>query len=119
MELRVYDSARGGKERHKFENYIDRYCLYFPYPKKWLIDSEVKGDYLAFSFNTETKIIKRCYWDEWKKRDGFCDKLGKKIHTDKLPDFVAEWVKGYEKVWNDYINNEDNEKFKKAFLEYN
>ena len=34
MKVRVYDSARGSKDRHQYEDYIDRYSLYFPYPKK-------------------------------------------------------------------------------------
>lgn len=110
MKVRVYDSARGRKERHKFENYIDRYCLYFPNPKKVveetynLLGETITGTFLRFSFESDGRI-NRCAWDEWNRRDGYVDNLGKKVNIDTLPEKVREWIREYERRWNNYISS--------------
>ena len=125
MKVRVYDSARGSKGGHKYEGYIDRYSLYFPYPKKWKEENykqfgeHITGDFLGFSFSEDGKNITRCCWDEWNLRNGFCDSLGKKVKIEKLPKPVQEWIAGYEERWNALIARPDDEQVKKAWESYN
>ena len=115
MKLRVYDAARGSRDRHKFENYPDRYALYFPHPKKWIKDDlesygeHITGDYLNFSFSEGGKTITRCCWDEWNLRNGLCDNLGKKVKIESLPEPVQKWINGYEIAYNDLIKNPEDE----------
>jgi len=124
MKVRVYDAARGKKERHQYENYPDRYSLYFPLPKK--IQEEgykklgvhITGHYLGFSFSEDGKSITRCCWDEWNLRNGLCDNLGKKVKIETLPEPVQEWIHGYELAWNNILKDEDNEEYKKAWEDY-
>lgn len=115
--LRVYDAAGLKKE---YAGYQDRYSLYFPYPDKWVENGHV-GDFLAFNFTEdETRPhITRLYWDEWHRRNGYV-RLGKKVKIETLPEYVQKWIKGFEKVWNDYINNEDpfDEEIRQAWLDY-
>lgn len=124
MKVRVYDGARGKKERHQYENYVDRFALYFPHPKKWQEETykkhgeRITGDYLCFSFSEDGKSITRCCWDEWNLRHGHCDTLGKKVKIETLPEPVQKWIAGYEKRWNDLITHEDDEKVKKAWENY-
>lgn len=124
MKLRVYDGARGSKDRHQFEGYVDRYSLYFPRPKKWQEETyqkfreRITGDYIGFSFSEDGKSITRCCWDEWNLRNGFCDSLGKKVKIEKLPKPVQDWIVGYEKVYNDFIKNPDNDDVRNAWENY-
>ena len=124
MKVRVYDGARGRKERHQYENYPDRYALYFPLPKKEQEDGyknlgvHITGHYLSFSFSTDGKNITRCCWDEWNLRNGRCDNLGKKVKIETLPEPVQKWIRGYEVVWNNILKDEDNEEYQKAWEDY-
>lgn len=124
MKVRVYDSARGSKDRHQYEDYIDRYSLYFPYPKKWREETykeygeHITGDFLGFSFSKDGETINRCSWDEWNLRNGLCDSLGKKVKIEKLPEPVQKWICGYETAWNNLIKDPDNENVKKAWEDY-
>ena len=124
MKLRVYDAARGSKERHQFENYVDRYALYFPHPKKWVkqdlmeYGEHITGEYLSFSFSEDGKTINRCIFDEWNGRDGSCTNLGKKVKIESLPKPVQEWIEGYEKVYNDLIKNPEDDKVVNAWNDY-
>lgn len=124
MKVRVYDGARGRKERHQYENYPDRYSLYFPYPKKWQEEmykeygEHISGDFLCFSFSENGETINRCNWDEWNLRNGLCDSLGKKVKIETLPEPVQKWIRGYEVVWNNILKDEDNEEYQKAWEDY-
>lgn len=124
MKLRVYDSARGSKDRHQYENYPDRYSLYFPHPKKWQKENyeefgeHITGDYLSFSFSNDGKTITRCVWDEWNGRNGLCDNLGKKVKIETLPLPVQKWIRGYEVVYNNIIKNPEDLNFIKAWENY-
>lgn len=118
--IRVYDSGK------KFMGHPDRYVLYFPYPKEWIRDNkyaispvgyEHVGDFFAFSFGDKT--IQRCYWGEWCRKDGYASNLGKRVKIDTLPKHVQKWIRGYQKVWTDYINHPDEEWSRKAWEKYN
>lgn len=113
LTLRVYDAAAKNKQ---CVGWSDRYSLYFPYPKEWVENGHV-ADFLSFSFNESS--IKRCYWDEWYRRNGYADNLGKKVKISTLPKHVQEWIAGYEKVWNEYINDPDNEEVIERWENYN
>jgi hypothetical protein len=124
MKLRVYDGARGSKDRHQYEDYIDRYSLYFPHPKKWIDEDyrkfreRITGDFLRFSFSEDGKIINRCTWNEWNIRNGLCDSLGKKVNINTLPKHVQKWIAGYEKVYNEMIKHPEDEKIVEAWNNY-
>jgi len=120
ITLRVYDSAKNCKD---FAGYQDRYALYFPYPKEWIKGDHV-ADYFAFSFTHDDEYprgasVIRCYWDEWHRgRNGYASNLGKKLKIESLPKHVQEWIAGYQKVWNDLINDPDNQEIIKAWEAY-
>ena len=114
ITLRVYDSAGIRKE---YANCQDRYALYFPYPKEWIASGHV-ADILPFNFSHSDEIISRFCWDEWNRKNGYASMLGKKVKIDILPKHVQKWVNGYEKVWNDLINNPDDIKARTAWLSY-
>lgn len=116
LTLRVYDGAARNKQCAEWH---DRYVLYFPYPKEWVENGHV-ADFLAFSFNEDAlyKRITRCYWDEWYRKDGYADRLGKKVKIDTLPQHVQKWIAGFEKAWNDYVNDPDNKRVYKRWLDY-
>lgn len=119
ITLRVYDSAGNNKE---FVGYQDRYALYFPYPKEWIKGGHV-GDYYAFNFTHEDEYprgcsIIHCYWNEWYRQCGYASNLGKKVKIETLPKHVQEWIAGYQKVWNDLINDPDNQEVVKAWEAY-
>ena len=51
--------------------------------------------------------------------DGYASNLGKRVKIDTLPKHVQKWIRGYQKVWTDYINNPDEEWARKAWEKYN
>ena len=119
ITLRVYDSAGNNKE---FAGVQDRYALYFPYPKEW-IEGDHVGDFFAFNFTHEDEYpygatIIRCYWDEWHRKNGYASNLGKKVKIETLPKHVQEWIAGYQKVWNDFLNDPDNQAVVDAWEAY-
>lgn len=124
MKLRVYDGARGSKDRHQYEGYVDRYSLYFPRPKKRIDEDyrefgeRITGNFLGFSFSEDGKTINRCTWDEWNTRNGRCDSLGKKVNIDTLPKHVQNWIAGYERVYNEMIKHPEDEKVVEAWNNY-
>ena len=124
MTLRVYDGARGSKERRQYEGYIDRYSLYFPYPNRWKTETykkygeHISGEFLGFSFSKNGSNINRCCWNQWNLRDGNCGGLGKKVKINTLPEPVQKWIHGYEIAWNNLINNPEDEDVIKAWEDY-
>lgn len=115
MKLRVYDSGK---------DLVDRYSLYFPYPKKRVIDYYheygvyITGDYLLFSFSDDGESINRCGWDSWDLKYGYCSKLGKKVKTETLPKPVQKWIEGYEKLWNNLLKHPQSRKVENQFINY-
>lgn len=121
MKVRVYDSAAGNKEKSKYKDYIDRYSLYFPLPKKdiqYYDGGRITGYYLGFSFNEDGTTINRCIWDEWNTKYGLCDCLGKKVKIETLPQKVQDWIHGYEKVYNESLKYPDDNGKQKAWNDY-
>lgn len=98
VTLRVYDAAARNK---KFADYLDRYSLYVPVPKRFVKDFGYRGAFLGFSFHGDETHghITRCCWDE-AKNGLYSVNLGRKVKRETLPTYVQAWVNEMEKVWN-------------------
>jgi hypothetical protein len=103
VTLRVYDAAKRNK---KYEDYIDRYCLYVPIPRNRVKEFGYVGTFLGFSFSDE-RIIK-CYWDECEYGVAFMN-LGTKIKRESLPKHVQKWIDTLEKKWNRALKEDTEE----------
>ena len=114
MKVRVYDGGKGYS--------VDRYSLYFPLPKKEVEETyrihreRISGHFLGFGFNDD--CIFRCCWDEWNMRNGYCTNLGKKVKIETLPQHVQEWVRGYEKAWNNLLKHPNDERYQWEWENY-
>lgn len=102
MKARLYDSGK------KYEGYVDRLTLYFPYPK-WLQKKDgVRGCYLGCSVASDGGMI-RCTWN--------CNEnsivnspslfLGKKLDIDSMPEPFRKIVRKMEQIFNDALKFND------------
>ena len=92
-KMRLYDSGK------RFENYVDRYTLYFPYPKWLQKHDRAKGCYLGCS--PTQSGMNMCCWDI--NVDSYVNsdtlRLGKKIRLDSMPIGFQKVAKQIETSW--------------------
>ena len=111
MKVRVYDSG--------LKSYIDRYTLYFPYPKKMRKEymemhrSLIMGFCIPFSFSSgdyRGTTINRCASFEDDRTLGYdVPNREKKVKIVTLPKEVQEWCANMERIWNDALKYDDKE----------
>ena len=96
-KMRLYDSGK------RFENYVDRYTLYFPYPKWLQKHDRAKGCYLGCS--PTQNGMNMCCWDI--NVDSYVNsdtlRLGKKIRLDSMPKPFQICAERLQKAWHDAI----------------
>ena len=104
MEVRLYDAGK------KYENYIDRYTLYFPYPK-WLRErsNNVRGCWLGCSPAYDGMI--RCSWELNESHIVNSEKLwlGKKIKLETMPQPFQICAQRLITAWENALEYDDRE----------
>ena len=92
MRVKVYDAGK------RFEGYVDRYCIYYPYPKKDNKGRRAKGFTLDFSFSEHGITV--CCHSEVEIGSSLREALGKRVKNEDLPQHVQKWVQKHEEAYN-------------------
>ena len=113
VQPRIYDSGK------KFENYVDRYSVFFPLPKKYREEpQEDRGVYLGCSVMSDGGIC-CCTWEpvEYYHRIGINLHLGKRVKLESFPKPFQKVINKMTKLYNKALN-ENTEKAWEAWTRY-
>lgn len=100
VQPRIYD---GGK---KYENYVDRYSVFYPLPKKYREDPyEDRGIYLGCSVMSNGGL-NRCTWEpvECHDRIGISLNWGKRVKLESFPKPFQKAINRFTRIYNRALN---------------
>ena len=107
MKVRLYDAGK------KYENYPDRYSLYFPYPK-WMQREiyeahkhHVMGFALGCTQDSDGGVIRCDSFDDDRTLGYHVRNLGRKIPLEKMSHAFQRWARSMERKWNDALKFND------------